>query len=196
MDSESLKRFLMTLATSGLIVANKKLGLGLGEMDIASLAGLVAGYVVQSGMRSAAKVKADAAQLAAEKVKTVGDANAVFNSPAPKMLPVLFAVALFAAAPVRAQDGTPADAPVVTDPTDVHAEPELVERAIEVKKGDLVPADGAFVPSAQRVEEGRRLVRCEESLKSARFGSEIWHLLAVGGAAFVLGAGAVALVRK
>jgi hypothetical protein len=65
-----LKRFAVFLVSAGIVALNKKLGLNLSEVEIASLASMTAAYLVQSGMKAAAQMKAEAVKQAAEDIKT------------------------------------------------------------------------------------------------------------------------------
>ena len=75
LKSPSIKRLLVLLVTSAVVALNKKLGLSLSDVDIASLAGLVGAYLLQSGIKAAAVAKADG-EAAAAKVDTLEAAAA------------------------------------------------------------------------------------------------------------------------
>lgn len=80
--SDSLKRLIAFVVTALIIAFNKKLGLGMEATEIGALATLATGYIVQSGLKSAAEIK-NAGVLAAAEVQTASDADAVLKGPQP-----------------------------------------------------------------------------------------------------------------
>lgn len=75
-ENPAVKRLGVFLVTSAIIALNKKLGLGLGEVEIGALTTAAVGYLIQSGIKSAAQVKADAAQAGADAAAQVGNLEA------------------------------------------------------------------------------------------------------------------------
>jgi hypothetical protein len=57
MDKDSLKRLIGGLLTAALIALNKRLGLGMTEVDVAALAAVAAAWLIQSGYKAAQKAK-------------------------------------------------------------------------------------------------------------------------------------------
>jgi hypothetical protein len=68
------KRFAVFLLSAGIVALNKRLELNLSEVEIGSIATMTAAYLLQSGMKAANALKADAANKATEAVKTAQDA--------------------------------------------------------------------------------------------------------------------------
>jgi len=76
----SLKRAVVGAMAVGLIAGNKKLNLGLTDDACLGIATLAVGYILQSGLKSAAQAHADGVKAAAG-VKTLPDAAAELSKP-------------------------------------------------------------------------------------------------------------------
>lgn len=72
------KRLLLTALSMLIIAANKKLGLELDVGDLSAIGGLTAAYIAQSQWGSVKKAET-AGKAAADKVRTVEDADAVLG---------------------------------------------------------------------------------------------------------------------
>jgi hypothetical protein len=72
-NNPSLKRLLFTLAGAAVVALNKKLGLDLDAMSIASIAGMVVAYLWQSAMKEVQMAKVDAAAAVATKSQAAAE---------------------------------------------------------------------------------------------------------------------------
>lgn len=68
MAGDSLKRLVVLVVSGAVLLIAPKLGFDISPEAALAFAGLVAGYLVQSGMKSAAVVKADAGLVTLESV--------------------------------------------------------------------------------------------------------------------------------
>lgn len=75
-ENDSMKRLLLGGLTTVLLSFNNKLGLGLTDAAVASIAALVGSMILGSNIHAAAKAKGEAA---AASVKTVEDAAKVLG---------------------------------------------------------------------------------------------------------------------
>lgn len=78
-DPDKLKRVLVTLLAAVTPVVNKKFGLGLDHVEIATIVAALIGYVAQSGHHSAMVNAAAAGTEAEKKVVTAEDADKVIG---------------------------------------------------------------------------------------------------------------------
>jgi hypothetical protein len=195
MDADSLKRLLVTVIGFGLMALNKKLGLDLSDIAIASISTFLAAYVVQSGLKAAAKIKADAAAAA---VSTPSAADKVLGSTQRVILFLLVpALLLGLARPAFAQDtggGSPGGAALSTvagGTLQLDAPENLSNVSITVvKAGQAVPFDGRCVTDQDWVAIGKRVAASDAKVEfyEAQWSPPWWALLAAG--AVGLGAGA------
>lgn len=79
-ENPVLKRLLLAALSTAVVALNKKLGLNLGEAEIAAIAAIIMSALWGSNLKEAAIKKAEAAAAA---VKTPEDAAAVLKGPQP-----------------------------------------------------------------------------------------------------------------
>lgn len=79
MLSGPLKRFLVFAIGAAVVVLNKKFSLDISEVEIASLATMVSAFLIQSGMKAVAAIKAESKAQAKGEILTADDAVEAFK---------------------------------------------------------------------------------------------------------------------
>lgn len=72
-NNPGLKRLLVTLAGAAIVALNKKLGLDLDALSIASISGMVVAYIGQSALKEVQLAKVDAAAAVASKPQAAAE---------------------------------------------------------------------------------------------------------------------------
>lgn len=72
-NNPGLKRLLVTLAGAAIVALNKKLGLDLDALSIASISGMVVAYIGQSALKEVQLAKVDAAAAVTSKPQAAAE---------------------------------------------------------------------------------------------------------------------------